>query len=1003
MLNRLLENAIRSVCLLAALLALAACGGGGGDSGGPGSGGFLGDDGESKEAWTLTLSLKDSAGNDLSALDAGQTATLQVLFLYDKDTTSGNNGEPVSGEVVNVSATLADVSPADGRVTNDDGIAEFTVIAGKFSGAAVITATAEGGSATVTGKLNVNVDGIEVGNITSTLTDLDGAEINRVDPLTTGRFEVTVTDETGAAISDLVVTAATDVGELNPSSGTALTQADGKVSFIVTPGAESGAGTFNASVSVGSEVYETLLSFEVSTELPYDLALSLENAAGDAIDSAETAQRIVARVALTDDRSGEPLPYRIVLLDVGDLGTVIPATATTITDSEGKARFEIQIGDNAGAYTVAASSVLAGGQVSTNAELSVGQAVRKLGHFEDDSFNEGVIGVQPSGQISANGTAALNFDVVDQDDERATSRETLTISSECLLAGKATLTPPSPIEFNSRVSVSYTAQGCSGSDEVTASLASSGAEASVTLDIAPVTAESIAFVEATPATIALRNTGSLSSLSESSNIDFKVSDLNGNPVADVIVNFSLGTTVGGLALNCSGDDICDYANDDDRANNRSTTATSRSGTDGIATAKLLSGYVATAARIVAYADLDGDGVRDSNEPQSASNQIIVTTGLPDQNSVSISSTYVNVEGAYDIDGVTTEVTVRMADRFNNPVPDGTQATFITEYGSIEGGCTTTDGACSVTWTSQSPRDPAYAEPLEIYGDSRYSCASHSLSEGPCPTTIAPIAGYALGGRSSILVYALGEESFTDGNGNGRYDEGESWINLPEAFLDENEDSAHTPSQTKCVGSDTTLQSAQDEQVCNAGFDEFFVDFNSNGVYDLNNTPESTDSDLPDGLYNGVLCQDSDAATGVCSNNTLNIGDNLVLVMGFSDASAYSLEVIDIADTDRPNGGKLRRDENYNLYVSDRFNNPPPPGSEISFEGSGRCDVLTPAPTIGDSNAAAAFAMGLSVSTDGCADPSADPDNVSIILALPNGSKKVWTYSCEVTDPGTCTP
>ena len=48
-------------------------------------------------------------------------------------------------------------------------------------------------------------------------------------------------------------------------------------------------------------------------------------------------------------------------------------------------------------------------------------------------------------------------------------------------------------------------------------------------------------------------------------------------------------------------------------------------------------------------------------------------------------------------------------------------------------------------------------------------------------------GQPYGGRSSVLAYTLGEESFVDVNGNDEYDFGESFEDLSEAFLDKNED------------------------------------------------------------------------------------------------------------------------------------------------------------------------------------------------------------------------
>ena len=156
--------------------------------------------------------------------------------------------------------------------------------------------------------------------------------------------------------------------------------------------------------------------------------------------------------------------------------------------------------------------------------------------------------------------------------------------------------------------------------------------------------------------------------------------------------------------------------------------------------------------------------------------------------------------------------------------------------------------------------------------------------------------------------------------------------------------------------------------------------------------------MPDGLYNGVLCPDSLDGAGVCSRELLSVRDSLVLVMGFSDASDYQLMAIRNKAFAQNEPSRLDGDESYIIYIADHFNNPPPAGSTISYEGSGRCDVLTPAPTIGDSNRAGAFAVAFAVSTADGDEPTADPDQVSILMTLPNGSTTVKTYACEIEAP-----
>ena len=87
--------------------------------------------------------------------------------------------------------------------------------------------------------------------------------------------------------------------------------------------------------------------------------------------------------------------------------------------------------------------------------------------------------------------------------------------------------------------------------------------------------------------------------------------------------------------------------------------------------------MATPVQVLAYVDLNANDQRDLDEPTTTSKTLVVSTGLPDQNSVSLSASVLNIEGAYDTDGKTSEITVRLADKFNNPAPDGSAAIFST--------------------------------------------------------------------------------------------------------------------------------------------------------------------------------------------------------------------------------------------------------------------------------------------------------------------------------------
>jgi hypothetical protein len=192
--------------------------------------------------------------------------------------------------------------------------------------------------------------------------------------------------------------------------------------------------------------------------------------------------------------------------------------------------------------------------------------------------------------------------------------------------------------------------------------------------------------------------------------------------------------------------------------------------------------------------------------------------------------------AWTDDGVTVPVTVRMTDRFNNPVPDGTAANFRTTLGGIVPQCLTTttateSGVCTVNWVSKEPRTN-------------------------------PISGL-INGRSPIMATAIGEESFVDVNGNGIFDDADNHVppfdDLGEPFLNETE---HYTATTPAV------------PVYDAG--DQYIDFNSDGV-----------RNTPDGMFHGILCQrtaTAPAAGSCATTKSLAIGSSNIIIMSGSHAN-----------------------------------------------------------------------------------------------------------------------
>jgi hypothetical protein len=297
-------------------------------------------------------------------------------------------------------------------------------------------------------------------------------------------------------------------------------------------------------------------------------------------------------------------------------------------------------------------------------------------------------------------------------------------------------------------SVSLQAGSDSGAGEITATVSTE--YNSLAFQIGAITDSStsdvgaIEFVSADPNYIALKGTGG-ADRKETSIVSFRVVDNDGLPAPGQTVTFSLSTEKGGLTLSASS-------------------ATSDS--SGLVQVVVSAGTIPTPVSVMAEVE--------AFDVSTISSELIVSTGLPDQDSFSLSVSSHNPE-AWGYDGVEVTATIHASDHFNNPIPDGTTVYFRTEQGGgIDPSCSTTDGACNVTWVS---------------GGTRTS-----------------------DGLVTIMAYVLGEESFTDVNANGLFDSGDSLNDdLPEAWLD--------------IDYDGSFDSGLEE----------FVDFDVDGSYDTANS------------------------------------------------------------------------------------------------------------------------------------------------------------------------
>lgn len=369
-----------------------------------------------------------------------------------------------------------------------------------------------------------------------------------------------------------------------------------------------------------------------------------------------------------------------------------------------------------------------------------GSETLSLGSGSGDSFSSGVLSANQS-ELDAGESTAITINVVNQDNEPPESDFTISVSSPCVAGGLSSLSAPvetSPGLFNA----DYTAQGCSGTDVITARIDGTALSASIELTVNPPEVLSVSFVDATTTQLSLAGIGG----EESTELTFMVSGPQGVAIIGEEVSFSINTNVGGASI-LSG---------------RESGTTDN---DGMVRTILNSGTVAGPVNVLA--------VHNASGLQGISDDIIISTGVPEYSRFSVSYGDFNPADAFGVDGITVDVNIIASDQFGNNPTDGTRISFVApESGNIENFCELADGACAVIWRSTSPR-PA-------------------------------------DGRLEIIAYTDGAEDFVDNNGNSVFDAADgAIIDLTEPYADENEDG-------------------------NYDLGEFFFDTNQNGVWDTGN-------------------------------------------------------------------------------------------------------------------------------------------------------------------------
>lgn len=460
----------------------------------------------------------------------------------------------------------------------------------------------------------------------------------------------------------------------------------------------------------------------------------LLDATGASTSSVLAGQPVRAQAVVK--RNGSPVADQIVQFAAEQSAALVkidPSAGSRLTDSSGEAIVTVSaLGAESGAGRITATATVAGVTATGSANFFASGSTTTI----PPSLTLGPVEVG-SASVSAYGTTSVRVQVRQNGSAYTAGPVTVNFTTSCA-AGKATVTSSANTQPDGYAVATFTDSGCAQTANTTVTITASistDSESGSTLVLAPTTG-SLRFVSVVPSdkSITLRGQGG-NGRQENATVTFQLVDVAGQGVANTDVCFDISTYVGDL--NVDGFGPSKLPNPQGATTLCGSDALSlvryvkRTASDGTVSVQVNSGTIPTPVRVRARALYPATSPA---QLESFSDTLSVSTGLPLQRSFSLSVDSANIDGG-DFDGVIANLTVRLADQFSNPVPDGTVVNFIGSGGAVctanNGSCRTTNGACSCQFVSQARRPvdgrvvvTAYAVGLEDYderdGDNVYT-------------------------------------------------------------------------------------------------------------------------------------------------------------------------------------------------------------------------------------------------------------------------------------------
>lgn len=436
------------------------------------------------------------------------------------------------------------------------------------------------------------------------------------------------------------------------------------------------------------------------------------------------------KVTLTDP-SGRGLANQVVSVTGDATKVIFPEGGSGLTNTAGVATIKVARASlfATGADTLTLTYGYKAGSFATypdgSAPPAEDKAIARFVGYQLSAANVTLSNLNiGAATLAAYGTRQLSVQVNINGVAASSSPVQVSFSANC-----GTVTPAT-VSTNSQgvAQASYSAinagvtndQGCSGTTVsiVASTSGASPVSGNLSIDVAPAT--NLLFIDATPSTIFLSNSGGATQ----SAVRFRLVNASNAAILNQDVRLELRDLADGIPKTSLGN-VGNVA-----------PITLLTNSSGEVSVPVFSGTVPTNVSVKATL------VSNTNVTTSSA-VLAIASGRAVQSRASLSLEKLAIEGA-NVDGVTTGVTMSLADRQGNPVPDGTAVNFVTEGGvMIPPSCTTVASRCSVLVRSGNPR----------------------------PSN----------GRVSILAYALGEEDFLDTNNDNVYTTGESFVDLGNAF------------------------------------------------------------------------------------------------------------------------------------------------------------------------------------------------------------------------------